>query len=1255
MADRLEEAIRVVLETQGAEGLDQLRDALSGLGDASADTVADTNKLLDSLTELNSTAAKATRYGDMLDELSRLEEEFNRNQKAAYQLSLQLSSTEKPSRELLKTQKDLRSEGERLRDVLVKQWAALEQSDAELTSLGLNTSDLATAQKKLRDAISKGAAAIGEQAEAVQDQADANRILKEELAEGDRRFKEQADSSRAAAESLDAYRARAAAAAEQTDGLKDSASATEGVLRKLKVMAAGVLSYLSFRSVLAGIRSIVTEGSNAEQELGQLEAALESTGRRAEFTAQQLADMADGLNKGLFSDGDITSATTRLLTYTNIVGAQFPRAMQIAIDQAARLGIGIEESAEKIGTALQTPSKAMQTLSRQGFVIEESQKRVIQSLEATGRMAEAQAIIMDMLVESYAGAAAAKNTNKILGLWERLRETWRGWQTEVANRGVLDYFKSQLTDLLATTERLAKDGTLGRWAQQTADLIVKFSETVKGATVWLVEHRNALLLAAKTYAAFKIGAALIQLNLWRVKLIAATKEQLKNLAAMEAAGKGAIGFGNILRSIPTSIKIGIALVGVDLAIKGAKELGEWLGKNSEAAEQLALAQEEMRDKLHGMAADYRDQAAALEAYAHVVTLSAEQVYALGEAERQAYEARLKGLREYLLKLNAYYIAMQEAGSLTEVHAAQWKVVQDRLAGVNRAYQDLAEGVRIAAEALRTGVTPAAQKVIEQLGDIAGDAQLAESQIRKLFDGLNFADVNTLGDVALALASIADQGAGADRNIRDGLLRTLQQLSGEELARFQMGAQAAFDELKKSPAEIAAILDTTLLAGMEKLGVAAERMGMKFSVAGRDAVAVFGSILENANATSAQIETAFKAAVSKVATLEEARALGVLLQSAGEQGKLGFDAAARAGAALEARIKGITIALDPLTDEFGKLGIQSQTSLNAARDAAWSAFEAIRKGAAQGKASIEDVRRAYQSYARTARDAVADSDDSARARVENELAVLDAIHTVNKGLQDMGEEGRTAGAGVAEGAREGAEALQDTASAATDAAEGISQVAGATGGVQSGSIAAAEAVFTLGSAFGELSDKARMAYMSANEALSPLTGSNGLFDERINDVTARIREQKTALEQHAEALQQSLGEMDEFADRRKELSAQYQYLGESQIDRLLQLERQLDQAQKQRAERVAKENERSGRDADKQLEAARALEQTVPDPGIREEKLTIEWKAPSKSTATSASVAETEQAERLANLVLPILIRKLQRSRELSNARGLTRR
>lgn len=166
--------------------------------------------------------------------------------------------------------------------------------------------------------------------------------------------------------------------------------------------------YLSFRGAVGLLRGVIRNTVQAEQELAQLTAALQSTGQAAGLTRDELVAMAeDFAAQTAFSSGEIITAQTRLLSYSTILRDEFPRALQIALDQSTRLGIGVEQSAEIIGRALETPSRGVASLTRQGFQFTQAQREMLRSLEETGRLAEAQAIVMDVLEESYAGAARA--------------------------------------------------------------------------------------------------------------------------------------------------------------------------------------------------------------------------------------------------------------------------------------------------------------------------------------------------------------------------------------------------------------------------------------------------------------------------------------------------------------------------------------------------------------------------------------------------------------------------------------------------------------------------------------------------------------------------------------------------------------------------------------------------------------------------------------------------------------------------------
>lgn len=174
-------------------------------------------------------------------------------------------------------------------------------------------------------------------------------------------------------------------------------------------MAAGVGAALG---VAFTFKKFIDETVAAQHEQAQLAAVLKSTSEAAGYSQKQLNAMAEAMSAAsTASSGEINNAQTTLLAYTNIVGEDFPRALQAAVDMSARLGTSLVSSAELVGKALDIPSQGMTALSRQGFKFSEDQKIVIKRLEETGRLAEAQSIIMEALEESYGGAAkAARDT-----------------------------------------------------------------------------------------------------------------------------------------------------------------------------------------------------------------------------------------------------------------------------------------------------------------------------------------------------------------------------------------------------------------------------------------------------------------------------------------------------------------------------------------------------------------------------------------------------------------------------------------------------------------------------------------------------------------------------------------------------------------------------------------------------------------------------------------------------------------------------
>ncbi|WP_161567960.1 phage tail tape measure protein [Pigmentiphaga sp. H8] len=224
-------------------------------------------------------------------------------------------------------------------------------------------------------------------------------------------------------------------AKKQKQRAKEIEDAWKGISRALSLAFAGFTAG-------AAIQKVVQETRNFQNEQAQLAAVLRSTGNAAGFTQRELNKMASEMEgKSIFSAGEVNQAQARLLSYSNIVGEQFPQAMQAAIDMAARLGMDVSSAAETVGRALDSPKEGLTALQRQGFRFSKDQEALVERLQETGKTAEAQAIVLQALESSYGGAAAAARDTlggAITGLQNQLNSllTGEGGSFDEATRAI---------------------------------------------------------------------------------------------------------------------------------------------------------------------------------------------------------------------------------------------------------------------------------------------------------------------------------------------------------------------------------------------------------------------------------------------------------------------------------------------------------------------------------------------------------------------------------------------------------------------------------------------------------------------------------------------------------------------------------------------------------------------------------------------------------------------------------------------------
>ncbi|EFI59774.1 MULTISPECIES: phage tail length tape measure family protein [Comamonas] len=254
---------------------------------------------------------------------------------------------------------------------------------------------------------------------------------------------------------------------------------SEAVEKAWTGIGAAITAGIAGITVGSVFSKVLTESRNAEQEQALLAAALKATGNQAGYSQDRLNEMAGAMESiTTKSAGEFNQAQTVLLGFTNIVGDQLPQALKQAANFSVRTGADMKSAAETVGRALDIPSVGMASLARQGFKFSESQIEAAEKLEQTGRIAEAQQIVLNALEETYGGAAeAARDT--FGGAVDGLRNALNGLMT--GEGGSLDGAKKSLNELTNTlgsnTTKAAFEAIVG-WVVSLTNMVIQATANI---------------------------------------------------------------------------------------------------------------------------------------------------------------------------------------------------------------------------------------------------------------------------------------------------------------------------------------------------------------------------------------------------------------------------------------------------------------------------------------------------------------------------------------------------------------------------------------------------------------------------------------------------------------------------------------------------------------------------------------------------------------------------------------------------------
>lgn len=583
-------------------------------------------------------------------------------------------------------------------------------------------------------------------------------------------------------------------------GMDRAARAADKRIRDLerKSRALGVGIGVAFGAVSAAVGIVVRNTMQAEKSMAQLDAILKSTGNAAGYTRDQLVDMARQMQQAsTFGTNEIIEAQTRLLSYSGVVGENLPRAMQVIIDQSARLGMSLSQSAETIGRALESPQKAAAALAQQGFgaAFTKEVRATIDALVAAGREADAQILILEILEESYEGAArAARDTfgGSLKALHETLADLMTGGDGSLngATRAVNDLINALNDPEVRQGFQKIVSGVFNVSAELTKAIpfIASFGREMSGLVrqlgtdaAFIVEAASAMGGALKQVLTLGIADGTIdEANAsWerafqtRAEIIEENKRRLANarnradIDRMLANPTGTYN-GPLLEGFaPATAKKTVDTSGLDLRTKAERDAAKKAAdEEAKAAEQLQRSYESLMGTMHQR-----------------IALMGEE----SEVARVRYEIEhgsLKGLQQSLADLAlaraSEYDAALERYNLEREQEAERKRVADEYQRERDALENLTAGLReqvawlMASTDARYAMTAA-----QMAGRTATEQEIADvEELLRLRDSLaeaerNWQDVGrSISDSLFDVTSGAKSATDALKDFFDNLNRQI---------------------------------------------------------------------------------------------------------------------------------------------------------------------------------------------------------------------------------------------------------------------------------------------------------------------------------------------------------------------------------------------------------------------------------------------------------------------------------------------------
>lgn len=299
---------------------------------------------------------------------------------------------------------------------------------------------------------------------------------------------------------------------------KDFAKVSKGLSGFATAAKTAVLGATGLGLAAAGVgiklATMAEEANKSDLRIAQINKSMGLFGKETEKVTNRLIKSAEAQAMATGVDDDaIKAVQAKLLTFKELaksadtVGGAFDRAQKAAVD-LEKAGFGpADKAAIQLGKALNDPLKGMTALSRSGITFTKVEKEKIATLMKSGKIHEAQNLILKAVEKQVGGVAeaTASSSDKMKVAWENVQESVGGLLLPAFQK-VTDFVTKQIVPAInsfvdkvkggASPIQALSDVIREKFGKDVADkfdmareVVGKLVEAFKSAVSWVSENR----------------------------------------------------------------------------------------------------------------------------------------------------------------------------------------------------------------------------------------------------------------------------------------------------------------------------------------------------------------------------------------------------------------------------------------------------------------------------------------------------------------------------------------------------------------------------------------------------------------------------------------------------------------------------------------------------------------------------------------------------------------------------------------------